>query len=439
MMPCIAPIADAIGKLTGGDADERILEACFETFRKTFERVSESLTAGLRTKRTIGIRSVWIGTVGGFAKARYPYAPGEVTGRDAVKCFGGEEQSGTVRTKDGKGVRGLPKATRAARLLVAETAVRSASFEEAAETLRERGLDIGRSMVRLIALEAARRTQAAVRKDRPERRRPWRRWKPPYWAKRVTRTLVVMVDGKAFPCAKADLAGRKGRNGGSAKSRNANVICCGWFEWVDRKGRPIFAPHSIRYEVTGEGGAALGRTVWRVAVQEGVLDAKRVQFVSDGEEELEHVYQEHFKALPNCVRVLDAMHACGYVDTVAKALEPDGGKAARISRRLRRRLVKAGWKGCLSSLERIFGKDASSRLCGDARKAWNYLEKRSGMMDYGSYARRRLVIGSGMVEVGCKLTIGGRLAGPGMHWRFRNGVGIAELRAVMRSGLIIAV
>lgn len=102
-MPCIAPIADAIGKLTGGDADELILEACFETFRKTFERVSESLTAGLRTKRTIGIRSVWIGTVGGFAKARYPYAPGEVTGRDAVKCFGGEEQSGTVRTKDGKG------------------------------------------------------------------------------------------------------------------------------------------------------------------------------------------------------------------------------------------------------------------------------------------------------------------------------------------------
>ena len=178
---------------------------------------------------------------------------------------------------------------------------------------------------------------------------------------------------------------------------------------MDQKGRPIFAPHSIRYEVTGEGGAALGRTVWRVAVQEGVLDAKRVQFVSDGEEELEHVYQEHFKALPNCVRVLDAMHACGYVDTVAKALEPDGGK------------------------------DASSRLCGDARKAWNYLEKRSGMMDYGSYARRRLVIGSGMVEVGCKLTIGGRLAGPGMHWRFRNGVGIAELRAVMCSGLIIAV
>ena len=111
--------------------------------------------------------------------------------------------------------------------------------------------------------------------------------------------------------------------------------------------------------------------MWRLAVQEGVLRARRVQFVTDGEEELEHVYQEHFRALPNCKRTIDTMHACGYVDAIVKALEPDGAKAQKKSRLLRRRLVKAGWDGWLPSLERSFGRDAKERLRGDGRKAWN--------------------------------------------------------------------
>lgn len=435
-MPCIAPLAEAMGRLTGTDADEQLLGGSFEAFRRTFERAAAALMEQRRTERTVGTRATWIGTAGGYARVKYPYEPGVVTGRTVVERLCGAEQAAT--SKRGKGVRGLPKATRAARRLVAQTAARLGSFDEAVETLRERGLWMGRTTVRQIALEAGRRTREAVQKGRPESL-PRRRWRPPYWARRVARTMVVMVDGKAFPCAKADLRGRRGRNGGAAKGRNANVICCGWYEWVDRRGRPIFPPGSIRYETTGEGGAQLGRAVWRIAVQEGVLGARRVQFVTDGEEELEHVYQEHFKALPNCTRVLDAMHACQYVDAIVKALETDEGRARSASRLLRRRLVKAGWRGWLPSLERRYGEGAGERLSGDARKAWQYLWKRRGMMDYGRYARRHLVIGSGMAEVGCKLMIGSRLAGPGMHWRFQNGLCIAQLRAVMRSGLLPAV
>ena len=50
-----------------------------------------------------------------------------------------------------------------------------------------------------------------------------------------------------------------------------------------------------------------------------------------------------------------------------------------------------------------------------------------------------MVIGSGMVESACKLIVGTRLTGPGMHWRFDNGLRIAMLRAAMRSRLEIAV
>ena len=40
-------------------------------------------------------------------------------------------------------------------------------------------------------------------------------------------------------------------------------------------------------------------------------------------------------------------------------------------------------------------------------------------------------------DCGCKLVIGSRLKGPGMHWRFNNGILIAALRAALRSHLLI--
>ena len=123
---------------------------------------------------------------------------------------------------------------------------------------------------------------------------------------------------------------------------------------------------------------------------------------------------------------------------VAKALEPDAAKAAKASRRLRRRLSKSGWNAFLGSFRALFGDNAESRLLGDSLKAWNYLESRKTMMDYGKLRRRHTPVGSGMLECGCKLVIGARLKGPGMHWRFYNGLHIAALCAALRSHLLIS-
>ena len=268
---------------------------------------------------------------------------------------------------------------------------------------------------------------------------PEPRRKPPLpdGALDVPPALVLGADGSCFACRKPDVAGRRGRNGGEAKGRNANVMAACRYAHVGKNGKPV-PEGGIRYGATGSGGERLGDELWRMAVREGVLDKSlRVVFVSDGERELEEVFQTHFAAIPGVVRVLDAMHACQYVDTVAKTLEPDPGKAAKSSRRLRRRLSKSGWNAFLASFHAIFGNNAESRLHGDSPKAWKYLESRKAMMDYGNLRRRHIPIGSGMLECGCKLVIGSRLKGPGMHWRFNNGILIAALRAALRSHLLI--
>ncbi len=64
------------------------------------------------------------------------------------------------------------------------------------------------------------------------------------------------------------------------------------------------------------------------------------------------------------------------------------------------------------------------------------LVARKSQMDYASFRRRNIPIGSGMAEAGCKLNLG-RLKGPGMNWRFDNGIRIAMLRATLRSGMVI--
>jgi len=428
VLPCIANTATVLAAMKAGTLDKDLLEAAMKDARETFRRAAEALCGELRTKQTKKTRSIWVETALDWVKVPYPYTPGIVTGRNAVSLLCGDEQ----------GTKGLVKATREARRRIASLAVTAGSYAETARILQDVcGMSPSRETVRKITNEAGRRTQEALFAGRVDRLpQPARR--PPAGARRVPETMVVGPDGTCFPCAKADLAGRNGRDGGPAKGRNANVVCIGRYEHVDATGRPIFPPGAIQYFVVGEGGSEFGKKLWRLAELEGVRTVPRVEFVSDGEKELESAYQEHFAALPNVSRTLDAMHACAYVDELVKALEPEADKAARASARLRRRLVNAGWRGFRESLERRYGRNAAMNLEGEGLKAWNYLEARSAQMDYRNLRRRHMVVGSGMAEVGCKLTVGGRLKGPGMHWRFVNGIRIALLRGMIRSRRRIA-
>lgn len=425
-MPCVAAVAAALLKLRPGEADGQLFEAALRDLRETVRRAFGALCQPLRADGAVRTRTVNVFARVGVVEAAYPYKPGEVTGRQAVALLCGAEQAAP----------GLPKATRAARAAIAKAAATLPSFAEARDFLAEEaGLDAGRETSRKIALEAGARTQRAAAAGRPAAR-PRRAVRPPPGARPVPPTLVVAPDGSCFPCAKPDLTGRQGRGGGQARGRNANVVCAGRYAYAGRDGSPLFLRDPIRYHVTGAGGAALGEETWRIAEQEGVDRVRRVVFLSDGENELEAVFQEHFAALPNVARVLDAMHACQYVDTMCKDLEKNPERAAKASRRLRRRLVNAGWEGFARSFARRFGADAPDRMGEDGRKAWKYLVARKSQMDYASFRRRNIPIGSGMAEAGCKLNLG-RLKGPGMHWRFDNGIRIAMLRATLRSGMVI--
>lgn len=137
------------------------------------------------------------------------------------------------------------------------------------------------------------------------------------------------------------------------------------------------------------------------------------------------------------VRVVDYWHACGYVHQLADALfgvSRDGHAWAR---------KMCQWlKTKSDAVNRILHSAAAVRhrrgLVGEANSyqtAYAYLKKYKGSMDYASYRRDHLPIGSGVTEAACKTVFTQRLKQSGMAWSLEGGQRIVDLRIVLLSGV----
>jgi hypothetical protein len=69
------------------------------------------------------------------------------------------------------------------------------------------------------------------------------------------------------------------------------------------------------------------------------------------------------------------------------------------------------------------------------RSAYAYLRKRMGWLDYVSYRRDHLPIGSGVTEAACKTAFTQRLKQSGMTWKVEGGQWIVDLRVIRLSGV----
>ena len=96
MLPCLLNTASALCAAKAGTLDEKLLEAALKDARETFRRAAAALCEQLRCEHTVKRREVWMETALDWVHVPYPYAPGLVTGRDAVALLCGGEQGATV-------------------------------------------------------------------------------------------------------------------------------------------------------------------------------------------------------------------------------------------------------------------------------------------------------------------------------------------------------
>jgi hypothetical protein len=135
--------------------------------------------------------------------------------------------------------------------------------------------------------------------------------------------------------------------------------------------------------------------------------------------------------------VVDYYHACQYVSDLGEALFGPGRAAHAWSAKMRRwlkekpggvyRVLRSA--GALKSLRGLVGEE------DDYNRAYNYLRRHAGSMDYSGCRRRRTPIGSGVTEAACKIVFTQRFKRAGMKWHLEKGGVVLSLRVIALSGL----
>jgi hypothetical protein len=249
-------------------------------------------------------------------------------------------------------------------------------------------------------------------------------------------TLYLGIDGTGVPMRSAELKGRTGKQAdGSAKTREVK-LCAVWSaESRDAQGLPVRDEGSITYSAAIESAtsgdarpqaSAFAQRVWREAQRRRFEQAARRVVLGDGAPWIWNLAQELF---PGAIEIVDRFHVKQHLSDVAKALYPsDLGRAHQWAERQHQKLDDG-------QLHRVrLALLSHAARCEEARKCADYIQRNQRRMHYPEFQAQGLCTSSGVVEAGCKVTIGTRLKRAGMHWTLRGANAIIALRCSRLSG-----
>ena len=249
-------------------------------------------------------------------------------------------------------------------------------------------------------------------------------------------TLYLGVDGTGVPMRGSDLKGRAGKQADvTAKTREVK-LCTVWSaESRDTQGRAVRDEGSVTYSAAIESaasadanpkGSEFAQRVWREAQRRRFERAACQVVLGDGAPWIWNLAQELF---PGAIEIVDRFHVKQHLSEVAKALYPTDPRRAHQWAERRHMELDVGKLSAIRRALRL-----QTIRCEEARKCADYLQRNQHRMRYPEFHAQGLCTSSGVVEAGCKLTVGTRLKRAGMHWSLRGANAIIALRCCRLSG-----
>jgi hypothetical protein len=249
-------------------------------------------------------------------------------------------------------------------------------------------------------------------------------------------TLYLGIDGTGVPMRSSELRGRTGKQAdGSAKTREVK-LCTVWSaESRDAEGHPVRDEGSVTYSAAIERaasadadsqGSEFAQRVWREAQRRRFQGVARRVALGDGAPWIWNLIQELF---PGATEIVDRDHVKQHLSEVAKALYLTDPRRAHQWAEQRHQQLDAGQ---LKRIRQALLRQAAR--CEQARRCADYLQRNQHRMRYPEFHAQGLCTSSGVVEAGCKLTVGTRLKRAGMHWSLRGANAIIALRCCHLSG-----
>jgi hypothetical protein len=151
-------------------------------------------------------------------------------------------------------------------------------------------------------------------------------------------------------------------------------------------------------------------------VQQGILSAPQVVWLSDGARGFWRLFDERFAQYAQ--GILDFYHAAQNLWMGAKVWLDGRTKQARAwFVKARRQLRRGQAHKVLADIEAALALEGLPTSAHEAlTKVYNYLDKHRDHIDYAKFKESGLPIGSGIVESACKWLIQQRFKGVGMRW-----------------------
>jgi hypothetical protein len=242
--------------------------------------------------------------------------------------------------------------------------------------------------------------------------------------------MYISADGTGAPMRREELLGRPGRQAdGTAKTRQVYLGCVFTQHRVDKKGHPVRDWESTTYVSSLESIDEFGPLLRREALRRGMATARLAVLLIDGAEGLENMGKLCFAG---CVQIVDFYHALVHTGLVLEALleRKDHPQYQSRLHRWAKRLLKNG----VSALIRETRQEAAHRGRTEiVEKELGYFVRNVARMQYGSFRKQGLFIGSGVIEAGCKTVIGSRCKQSGMFWTVQGADHIPALRCIHAS------
>lgn len=151
--------------------------------------------------------------------------------------------------------------------------------------------------------------------------------------------------------------------------------------------------------------------------------------IGDGAHWIWQMAQEQF---PDSIEILDFFHLSEYVWKVAKLAYPKNEQKQKDWVSIQQNLLKQSqWKTVILHSSQL--KRKKQDLIKAITNLERYLTNNQSRIDYQSYLKAGLMIGSGVVESSNRRVVTQRLKQAGMHWSVSGAEGVMALRAAYLS------
>lgn len=255
----------------------------------------------------------------------------------------------------------------------------------------------------------------------------------------VIKVMYILCDGTGVPGRHQELAGVKGkRPDGSAKTFEAKIGAVFIVEYTT-DGRPlltetgeIYRDKKILYMGTVRKAEEFGRMLHQHAMANGLSDMDAAVFLGDGAKWVWGIQNEYF---PYALTCLDLYHSAERVNLMVDLLQFKGKSKTERKQIFKDECIELLRCGKVQDmLDRI---EAASGKKGNEKRlesAMDYFRSNMEHMDYGVFSACGIIVGSGVIEAGCKVIVGNRMKNAGMHWSKDHAEKMISLRCAIRNG-----